>query len=178
MRKNLAQALTLILASEGSKPNISTGEPGGASKFGVSVDALSDQRRAHKLSPATIDNVVALTEQQARDFYTERFAAPIRFDDLPGGVDYRLLDIEVNLGPTGGIMALELALGMVPDGKMTEGLLAAARVPHPAVLIASLGAVWIAKKHASPSWDRFAKGWTNRLNAANAAALKMVEAGP
>lgn len=175
MEANLPNALTQILLSEGNKPNISPNEPGGASKFGVSVSALSDQHKAHNLPPATIDDVVALTDEQARAFYTERFASVIRFNELPSGVDYRLLDIEVNLGPTGGIQLLETTLGIFPvTGKMSDTIISKVKIFDPKALIFALGAAWLAKKHTSPNWDRYGHGWSNRSNAANAFALSMV----
>jgi lysozyme family protein len=182
MNANLPAALAYIDEDEGPEVNISPNEPGGESKHGVSLTFLTDWRKTKGLSPATIDDVAAVTSETAAQAYTDMFAVPLRFDELPGGADYRLLDIAVNLGLHGGITALQLALGLWPlDGVMDDDTVAFAKRADPKALVLTLGAVWISKKHESPNWGPspvtktgYGHGWMNRCNKANARALALI----
>jgi len=182
---NLARALAFIDEDEGPELNIGGSEPGGSSKHGVSMTVLQEWHQSHGLPPPTMDDMRAVDATLAGQIYTAKFADPIRFNDLPGGVDYRLLDIAVNLGVAGGVMALELALQVWPvDGVMTDALLASSRQIDPHALIEALSAVWISKKHESPNWNPspitrngYGRGWTNRNIRATARAIDLIGAG-
>lgn len=182
MNINLAAALAYIDQDEGPELNVSASEPGGASRHGVSVTFLSDWRKTKGLPPATIDDAAAVTSETAALAYTDMFAVPLRFNELPGGPDYRLLDIAVNLGLHGGIIALQLAIGMWPlTVAMDDVTVALAKQADPKALVMALGAVWISKKHESPNWGPspvtktgYGRGWMNRCNKANARALALI----
>ena len=182
MQKNLAISLAYIREDEGEELNISAGEPGHGSRFGVSITALSDYRKKLGLPPATIDDLKALTPATVDAFYTAAFAEPLRFNDLPGGVDYRLLDVSVNLGLTGGPNALQLALGMFPlTGVVDADTLAKVATTDPKALVMALSAAWIAVKHTSPNWNPspitktgYGKGWSARNSRATARAIAMI----
>lgn len=181
MQANTAKALAYILEDEGAEFNVSPGEPGGASKYGVSVVALSDWNKKHGKPAATIVDVGNMTPDLAGQIYTADYLDPIRFNDLPPGVDYRLADIAVNLGVTGGITALQLALGMWPLTGIMDSATMAMLKGDPKSLILSLSAAWIAKKHESPSWgpssvtkNGYGHGWSNRNIAATRRAIAMV----
>ena len=182
MIANLPSSLAYIDEDEGSELNVGASEPGGASRHGVSVTFLSDWRKTKGLPPATVDDVGAITSETAAQIYTDMFAAPLRFDELPSGPDYRLLDIAVNLRLHGGIIALQLALGMWPlTGAMDDATVALAKQADAKALVLALGAVWISKKHESPNWvpspvtkTGYGHGWMNRCNKANARALAII----
>lgn len=184
MKANAAPALAYILEDEGSEFNVSPNEPGGASKFGVSVTTLSDWNIRHGKAAASIADDSAMTPELAGQIYAADFLEPIHFDDLPAGVDYRLADICINLGVTGGLTLLQLALGMWPiTGTMDDATTEAIKTAHPEALILALSAAWIAKKHESPNWgsspvtkNGFGHGWSNRNAKATVRALAMVTA--
>lgn len=180
MRKNLITALDKIILAEGSAVNLSASEPGGGSRYGVSVTVLSEARK-RACVPSDLES---LTLDEAHLIYTERFARPIRFDDWQSGVDYRLLDIAVNLGVRGGINVAELVLGVWPlTGKVTDGMLTEATRRGSVAMIHALSAAWITKKRESPNWGPskittrgYGHGWTNRNNAAMLTALAIAGA--
>ena len=183
MRVNRQAALGFILNDEGDELNIGGSEPGGGSRFGLSITFLSEYRHKHGLASATIDDLKALSEVSAAAIYAETLLDPIRFDELPAGVDYRLADIATNLGLTGGPTALQLALGMWPlTGIMDAATMAAVSKVEPKALVSSLSAVWIATKHTSPNWgpspitkNGYGHGWSARNQRATARALAMVQ---
>lgn len=174
MRSNLAQSLAYIDQDEGPELNIAASEPGGSSKHGVSMTVLREWRAEHGLSPPTMDDMRAVDSVLAAQIYTARFASPVHFDDLPAGVDYRLLDIAVNLGVTGGIHALQRALDLDQSGKMDAVTIMGAIAANPATLIKALGATWLAIKKESGGWVKYGPGWTNRANRAESRALAML----
>lgn len=182
MQQNRIQTLDEILRWEGDDLNTSPSEPGGASKYGVSVDFLTDYRKAKGLPAATIPNVAALTQEDAEEIYSTTLLNPIRFDELPSGVDYRLADITTNLGMTGGPNLIQLCLGMWPlTGKVDDTTLAKVLAVDAKSLIYALSAAWIARKNLSSNWgpsaitkNGYGHGWTNRNIAATETALAMV----
>lgn len=172
MLTNWPHSLPLLLVSEGAEVNINPpgtppgqGEPGGASKYGVSVAAYSDLRKRRGLPPATVQDIADLTEDQASDFYQTVTGAACRFNDMPVGVDYRNLDIFANLGPTGGSRLLCVALGIWPlVDTVTDAVIREVTRVDPEVLIFALGAAWLSKKHEQgvEGWIKSGHGWTNR----------------
>lgn len=162
MQANLNQSLTYITGDEGPELNVSPGELGGASKWGVTLTVLSEARG----KVCTVDDVAALTEDDANAIFSTRFAGPIHFDELPSGVDYRMLDCAVTLGITGSIEALQMCLAIWPaTGKMDAATLAAVAAATPAVLVLQLDAAWLTwKRGLTPTgWDLNGHGWTNRV---------------
>ena len=175
MLANRTQALAYILEDEGPELNVGPGEPGGASRLGVSVTALSDWNKRHGKNPATIGDVSLMTPALAGEIYGSDYLDVMRFNEMPAGVDYRLADIAVNLGVTGGSTALQLALGMWPvTGIIDAATMAAVTAADAKALAQSLSAAWIAKKHESPSWSKYGHGWSARNQRATQRALAMI----
>lgn len=178
MQTNLAQSLTYITDDEGPELNVSPDEPGGASKCGVTLTDLSEVRG----KVCTVDDVGALTQDDANQIYSTRFAVPIHFNDLPAGVDYRMLDCAVTLGITGSIEVLQMALGMWPlTGAMDAPTLAALKNNETQTLeecmIYALSTAWIVSKRAEggvEGWTKYGKGWSARNTRATNRATNMI----
>lgn len=184
---NRKVTLDSILKWEGDDLNLSPSEPGGASKFGISVPFLTDYHKNHGLLDATVDDVAALSADNARSIYDQMLLDAIFFDQLPSGVDFRLADLTTNLGITGGTRLLQLCLGMFPPhGVMDSETIRLSQVFDAKPLIIALGAAWISVKYQSPNWfpssvnknsvtkTGYGKGWTNRNNAQKEAALALI----
>src|ERR1039458_10121160 len=175
MQENLPQSLIYITGDEGPDLNVRPGEPGGASKCGVSLTVLSEVRG----KSCTVNDVAALTQDDANTIYADRFAAPILFGDLPPGVDYRMLDCAVTLGVTGAVEALQMCLAMWPTtGVMDTPTMAEARAATPAVLVLQLDAAWLTwKRKLTPTgWKKYGRGWTNRVLKVRSRLPAMMEA--
>lgn len=178
MKANLEKTVSYILESEGPEFNRGGSEPGGGSKYGVSLTAYREVA-AH----ATLDDLSRLTRQQAFDFYATHILPQVRFDDLPSGVDYRLADIRVNLGQTGATTLVELIVQRWPmTGKFDDALSAWLQSHDPKAVILLLSTAWIAKKRENVNWNPspitktgYGHGWTNRNIAATAQALALVK---
>lgn len=101
MKKNWDRSVENILVWEGGwaeRPN----EPGGAVNKGISFQAFKEWRLAQgKPAPSFVD-LKALSDEEAKAIYRQKYADPIKFDDLPPGYDYALLTAAVMTGPNYG----------------------------------------------------------------------------
>jgi lysozyme family protein len=173
---NRAQALAYIDEDEGPEVNVSAGEPGGISCRGLSLTVLQEYHAAHGMRTATADDVRHMTAELAGQVYSWRFLDPIKFDDLPAGIDYRLADAAITLGGTGAITTLQIALQRWPiTGAMDEATIGAAHAEDPRVVIAALDAAWLTWKHgmSAEGWAKYNHGWLNRVRKVHARALAM-----
>lgn len=177
MNKNLSQALVWIDQDEGPELNVGPSEPGGASKHGVSMTVLQEWHKEKGLPLATMDDMAAVDAVLAGQIYTEKFATPIRFNDLTNGVDYRLLDIAVNLGVSGALGLLQMCFTIWPvTGQIDDDLVEAVKSVDSKALTLALGTAWISKKHEAPSWSVYGHGWTSRNIRATARANSLITA--
>jgi lysozyme family protein len=174
MQSTLSQALKWIDEDEGHELNISSSEPGGSSKHGVSMEKLREWHKLKNMSPPTMNDMRNINSEKAGEIYTEMFARPINYDRLPVGVDYRLLDITINLGINGGPRLFQEVLGVEVTGKMDEATISHAIGQDPAVLVAKLGTAWLAFKKAHGGWEKYGDGWTNRANRAGQRAMSLL----
>src|ERR1017187_2700180 len=138
MQTNLATALAYIDEDEGPEVNISPDEPGGASCRGVTMEVLREYNNAHGLpSPTSVDDIKGMTAELAGTIFTWRFLDPLRFNELPSGVDYRMADAAITLGKTGACLAVQMAMAMWPvTGVMDDETIASIKAEEPRTLIA------------------------------------------
>lgn len=175
-------ATRLLLESEGPELNIGGSEPGGASRYGISVDALTSHNARHGRRPATVEDIRQMTEEFAGAIYNEDFADVIRFDELPAGVDYVMLNNCANLGVHGGVSLARAVFGFWQDGSVVDdALLTAIKSLSAEIAVRMLGAAWIAKKHESRNWypsaitrTGYGHGWTVRYLRVDRDARKMI----
>ena len=172
---NLTAALDLIIQWEGPEVNQANTEPGGISKYGISLVAYGDFCKQQKLNSPSFDTIANLTESDARGFYGNYWLPQIRFNDLPSGVDVRLADIAVNLGVHGALELTELVLLLWPLlGQLTDADIKALNIIPPEAIILSLSAGWISRKRSSTNWNEFAHGWINRNIAVTTQCLALI----
>lgn len=177
MQANEAQTLAWIDEDEGPEVNISTGEPGGGSARGLTIEVWNEYNKAHGLPVATLADLSKVTATLSGQVFKWRYLDPIRFDELPTGIDYRMADAAISLGGTGACLILQMSMQMYPcTGVMDDATLAAVKVEDPQIMIAALDAAWLAWKHGltATGWGNFAHGWINRVVKVRDRALKMV----
>jgi lysozyme family protein len=139
---------------------------------------FTDWRAANHQPKPTLDDLRNITLDEASQIYATKYARPIRFNELPLGVDYRALDIAVNLGAAGFVVLVQKMFNAVTDGlhfsdvTLQEVLL----TPAPQ-MIHKLSDAWIAVKKTQ-NWALYGRGWTNRNNDVTAVALAMVPPTP
>lgn len=174
---NRPAALVFIAEDEGPEVNVSPDEPGGISCRGVTLIVLGEYNKEHGLPPAVAADVAALTQDLADKVYIWRFLDPIRFNDLPSGIDYRMADSAITLGLSGSCIAVQMALALWPvTGVMDDATIAAIKAEDPKLVIAALDAAWITWKHGmTPTgWAKYGHGWTLRVRRVRDRALAML----
>lgn len=162
MKTNLDHALALIFHSEVGYSN-RPDDPGGPTQDGVTLRTLSAWRRR----PCTIDELRLLGADERNAIFTAQYAAPIRFDDLPDGLDYAVLDASVNSGPSRAAKLLQETLGFA--GRDVDGMIGhltldavgkVRDVPH---LIYDLSDHRLAFMRTLRNWNTNQNGWKARV---------------
>lgn len=145
-------------------------DPGGATNHGV-TQAVYDAHR--KRSGQSTRSVKQITEAEVATIYRTQYANPIRYDDLPAGVDYATLDAAVNSGVSRGAKWLQLSVGATADGKVGTQTVAKANAADPIKTIKSICSRRLSFVHSLKTWATFGKGWGRRIAGVEANAVKL-----
>jgi lysozyme family protein len=160
-------AMIRVFADEGGYTNDPV-DPGGATNFGITI---IDARKYWK-PDATPADVMAMPKAVASDIYRKHYADPMRYDDLPAGFDYSVLDAAINSGvgraPAWAGKALGIAARSIHD-VVAPANAAADKV----AVIQKYWAVRLAFLHSMKTWSHFGGGWGKRCAKGEAAAVKM-----
>jgi uncharacterized protein (TIGR02594 family) len=162
------EALKRVLAHEGGYTNHPS-DPGGPTNWGITIQ---DARKYWK-ARATAADVQAMPVAVAKDIYRTRYAAPLRYDELPAGVDYAVLDYGINSGIARSAKVLQRIVGVEADGEIGDVTLAAVRARDPKVLVAAICDERMAFLQGLKTWPTFGRGWGRRVAEVRAAALVM-----
>jgi peptidoglycan hydrolase-like protein with peptidoglycan-binding domain len=163
------RCVAITLAQEGGFSE-AEGDPGGATKFGITLGTL----RGWRGRETTAEDVRALTRSEAIEIYRADYWNRARCGDLPAGVDLMVFDFGVNAGPRTAVRYLQEALGVTADGVVGPRTLAAARAADAKQVIGAMSRSRLAYYRGLPTFDRFGAGWTRRTEQVTAAALAMV----
>ena len=147
------RVMEYIVDDEGDELNVSADEPGGASRYGVSIDTLSKFLKRK----ATIQDLKALTPASASQIYKQLYADPIGFDKLPVGLNYAALDFGIN----SGIAHVDGKDNMAGVRDAVTEALKEATVHAQINKLCDLRLAWMKSR---PGWLRYKAGWTARLD--------------
>jgi len=170
MDRNFARALTLVLKHEGGWSD-HPADPGGATMKGVT---LANFRRYVK-PDAGKDDLRGITDAQLATVYRRFYWDAVHGAELPDGVDYAVFDFAVNSGPGRAAKQLQGVVGVVQDGRIGPATLNATRAMMRATVINDLCDRRMAFLRRLATWPNFGKGWTARVSAVRAAALKLAQ---
>lgn len=174
VRKNVVDmyrdtVIDKTIAAEGGdqytdRPN----DRGGPTKFGVTLNTLK------QVTPdATANDVKNLTEDSAKDIYTDLYWKAGKIDSMPIQVQDLVFDMNVNHGLHGSGIILQRALNSLGsdvdvDGKIGNGTLNAMNDYDPKKLrdaIISQRTKWVENiVKNDPSQQENLKGWKNRIS--------------
>jgi len=172
MRSTYDDAMRGVLAHEGGYSN-DAADPGGPTKYGIT---LADVRRYLK-TDAGADDVKALTIAQAQEIYAKHYAAPLRYDELPAGIDYAVLDYGINSGIARAGTVLRRCLKLADDASsVSEAVVAAARAADARSLVLAICDERLRFLQSLKTWDVFGNGWGRRVADVKAVALAMAAA--
>lgn len=155
-----------VIRREGSTFTNDPLDPGGPTKYGITLQTLKDY---HHDDAVTADEISVLSMDEARAIYREMFV------ERPGFLGVRddrlrafLVDWGVNSGPRTSIKALQRRCGLTPDGIMGPVTLRFANnSPLPELydaLVNDRAQFYADIVSRNPSQGRFLQGWLNRNN--------------
>lgn len=170
MRGNFERCLVQVLRHEGGWSD-HPDDPGGATMKGITLATYRSYRPG-----ATKADLRAISEAEITAIYRAGYWDKVKGDDLPTGLDLVAFDSAVNSGPSRGAKWLQAALGVVADGQIGPATLAAA-IGHPdqGAVIRSACDRRLGFLKALPTWPKFGKGWSRRVEAVRAEALAMLD---
>lgn len=159
MRHNQETVLGWIGLSEGGYVNHPR-DPGGATDRGITqrtYDAWNDLHGRDRRP------VRGISREEADAIIVSQYLAPIRFDDLPGGLDYAVADFAVNSGPGRAARELQRLVGVPEDGVIGTQTLAAVARHDPEQLVMRLCGARMMFMQGLATWGTFGRGWTVRV---------------
>ena len=106
-----------ILEAEGSRYTNDPTDPGGPTKFGITLATLKRWRlRRDQRELVTAASVRALQPKEAREIYRHFYIVDPGFDLLPDEVQAFVVDTGVHFGPRTAARQLQAAVGVKTDG--------------------------------------------------------------
>lgn len=93
MKETYKEAITQVFKDEGGYSNDSA-DPGGPTNWGITIKDAQMYWKAD----ATAEDVRNMPKSVAEDIYAKHYAEPLKFNELPAGVDYAVLDYGINSG--------------------------------------------------------------------------------
>ncbi|TXN41698.1 hypothetical protein FV232_17100 [Methylobacterium sp. WL30] len=127
-------------------------------------------------------DIANITKAQAVEIYRRQYAAPVRFDDLPAGVDYAVLDIAINSGVRRAGLILCGALATLGrrvklDGQIGDPTIEQVSAVAPTALIDAISDARLAYMRKLTNWPTYGKGWTRRVGEVRQISKSMLVTG-
>lgn len=155
---------------------------GGATNLGVSLrvaleigDSDWDGRLDFDLDgdgDVDVDDIRLITREVAIPFYRKRYFDNCGCPDLPVGVAYMIFDAAVNQGQPTARRFLQRAAGAVPDGIIGPKTMQRVARYQPQVLVAKIASLRMMHYSRCRGFERFGRGWFNRLGEVTVTAAR------
>lgn len=159
MKQNQAVVLGWIGLSEGGYVNHPK-DPGGATDRGITQRTYDAWNRLHgrPLRP-----VRGISKDEADAILVSQYFTPVKFDQLPSGLDYAVVDFAVNSGTSRAAKELQKLLGVAVDGVIGNLTLAAISGRDIPELIREYCAARMRYLRGLKTWSTFGDGWSIRV---------------
>jgi lysozyme family protein len=172
----LKEALKFTLKWEGGFTNDPV-DPGGATNRGIIQSVYNRYRRRKGLDIRTVRN---LTEEEMLEIYEKDYWDLVRAKYLKSPLGLVMFDTCVNMGPSGSISRLQMALGLNVTGSWTKEISDVIHSCDAGAIALQICRLRVAKRYARIKEDerqkRFLKGWLNRDNDLAKEVKKMIGA--
>lgn len=177
MKENRELALKTTFGEEGGYSN-DAHDKGGPTKFGITAHDLGTWRALRR--DATVAEVRDLTAAEATEIMVKRYMDPVRFDDLPPGLDLCVFDYGINSGPAQATKSLQRVVQPVVGG--LDGQLGASTLEAVGRYVGLNGLSKLIDAYqderlrflkALSDWKYFGKGWGTRVERVRKVALGM-----
>lgn len=159
MKNNFEVCFPHILKEEGGFVNHPR-DPGGMTNLGV-TKAVYEAYIGHPVDEKTMRS---LTPDMVKPIYKTRYWDACRCDDLPSGVDYAVMDLGVNSGPSRAIKFLQEVVGAKVDGVLGPLTLDAVKKQMPTTTVLALCDRRRDFIRSLGTYSTFGKGWEARIN--------------
>lgn len=107
------KAYEFTIQNEGKTFTDDPTDRGGATKFGITQNALT----RYRARATTADDVKNLQEDEAKQIYKDHYWKEINGDNIPNEkCAIALFDMAVNMGPTAAVKIAQTSLHLVNDG--------------------------------------------------------------
>lgn len=173
MKQNFDACLAHIFESEGGYGN-DPDDHGGETNLGVTKASWAD----YLGRPIQAGEMRALTKGAVTPYYRAEYWDKCRCDELPVGLDYAVFDFAVNAGPRRAIKFLQQAVGVVNDGVIGPGTMAAVAKANPKEAIEQFSAAkssfYKGIVDHDPTQKKFINGWLNRVEVVEKIATTML----
>ena len=175
--ESFESAFRFLMKHEGTRYTNDRDDPGGPTKFGITLAAARADGLLDVDADGDIDaqDIAALKIEDAAEYVYRAWWLPLRLDKIPHhGVARKVLDICFNVGPVTGAKLLQRSLNkegatLVEDGKIGIKTLAAIERANPIHLVDRLRQIqrehYQGLVHRNPRLKKFLKGWLNRAAA-------------
>ena len=162
-------AMIRVFADEGGyTDDTAKGDTGGPTNFGITIHDAQKYWKAN----ATAMDVKTMPKTVAADIYRKHYAIQIRYDDLPAGVDYTVLDASINSGQGGAVPWMGKASGKTV--KTVADLVTVSQQANDKVtLIKKYWGTRLSFLRSLSIFKNFGRGWTRRCTQGEAAAVRM-----
>ena len=158
---NFEKSLALVLEHEGGFVH-DIYDKGGATNKGVTQAVYDAYRKLRGRGQLSVKHI---TEDEVRAIYKFQYWDKVQGDLLPTGLDYAVFDFAVNSGAGRAAKYLQAVLGVAQDGQI--GAMTIAAVKSPVGAINALCDRRMAFLRRIPTFWRFGKGWTKRVEGDN-----------
>lgn len=162
------EAISKVFLDEGGYTN-DPRDPGGPTNWGITIN----DARAYWKPQATASDVKAMPKSVAEQIYRTKYAAPVRYDQLPAGFDYSVLDLGINSGIGRAIPYAASVLGAKAGTGIDALVPLAAIYPDKKKLIQVYWAKRLAFLKSLKIWSTFGGGWGRRVATGEALAVKL-----
>ncbi len=135
-------------------------DPGGPTDRGITQRVYDAWCRANG---QRLRSVKGISKYEAEEILATQYFAPVRFDDLPSGLDYAMVDYGINSGAARAITALQKIVGVKADGVLGLITLAAIKArPTDDLIVALCNERWAFVQRLK-TFKTFGKGWKARI---------------
>lgn len=159
MKQNEQVVLEWTGLSEGGYVNHKN-DPGGPTDRGITQATYNAWNKLKGRQPKSVKGI---SKTEADEIYVSQYFAPIRFNDLPSGLDYAVADFSINSGPSRATKELQRILGVKQDGVIGLKTLAAIKSTNLQILIVTYCERRLAFMQSLKIWPTFKNGWTTRV---------------
>ena len=167
--RNYDACFKAVLRFEGGFVN-DPQDPGGPTNFGITQRVYA----AFKGRDVSVDEVRQMPLADAAAIFRPQYWNSVRGDDLPSGLDEVLFDYSTNSGPAKAIKSLQNALGVDSDGQIGMVTMdAVQRTADIAALINDICDRRLSFMQGLPTFPRFGRGWTSRVEGVRTLALRL-----